>query len=73
MNLTDRVANLPEFVNIQPGGMEKIVSKFLLDDYFIFQDGAKKAQAGDLKGALEDFDKADIVDSNNFMVFGARG
>lgn len=73
MCLPDRVANLPEFVNISAGGMQKITPKFLLDDYFKFQDGVRKVEAGDLAGAIESFDRAAIVDSNNFMVFGARG
>ncbi len=71
--LPDRVANLPEFVNIPAGSMQKITPKFLLDDYFKFQDGVRKVEDGDLDGAIQAFDRAATVDSNNFMVFGARG
>ncbi|MDQ1265591.1 MAG: hypothetical protein QG635_742, partial [Bacteroidota bacterium] len=69
----DRVSNLPEFVNVKPGEFDIIKPSFLNNDYFKFQDGIRKVEAGDLKGAIEDFTKAASIDSNNFMVFGSRG
>jgi tetratricopeptide (TPR) repeat protein len=71
--LPERAANLPEFVNIKKGEFLKIEPKFLNNDYFSFQEGIRKFKNGNFVEALKDFDKAAIVDSTNYMVFGARG
>ena len=71
--LPGRASNIPEFVNVNPGDFLNIDPKFLTDDYFSFQSGIRKFDKGDLNGALDDFNKAVLLDSSNYMVYGARG
>lgn len=73
LGMEGRACNIPEFVNIKPGEFKKILPKFLEDDYFLYQNGVEKIEHGDLKGALMDFSKAIITDSNNYKLYGSRG
>jgi len=52
-------ANIPEFVNIRAGDMERIVPKFLGNtSYLNYRNGRLKAQSGYYKRAIESYNEA---------------
>ena len=72
LNVDKRAANIPEFVNTQYSQFDKIIDKFSdVADYNVR--GTSKAQFGDFKGAIVDFNKALQVNKNDHQAFANRG
>jgi tetratricopeptide (TPR) repeat protein len=64
--------NIPEFVNIKQGGIEKIEEFFMDNDNYSFISGKTKLDKGDLDGALKDVNRALQSDPNNDVSFNMR-
>jgi len=60
----DRAANIPEFVNIAPGGIRRIHEQFV-DDYSYVKITAARVQLGDLDGAEQAARKALEINPNS--------
>ncbi len=72
LNVDNRAANIPEFVNTDFNGFNKITDKFSdVADYNVR--GTSKAQFGDFKNAIVDFNKALQVNKNDAQAYANRG
>ena len=72
LNVDNRAANIPEFVNTDFNDFDKIIDKFSdVADYNVR--GTSKAQFGDFKNAIIDFNKALQVDKNDAQAYANRG
>lgn len=72
MKVDKRAANIPEFVNTDYNQFNKIIDKFSdVADYNVR--GTSKAQFGDFKEAIVDFNKALQVNANDPQAFANRG
>ncbi|MFC2131602.1 tetratricopeptide repeat protein [Bacteroidota bacterium] len=69
----DRAANIPEFINIEPGGLQKIIPKFLENDHYLFLHGINSAETGDLEKAIEYFTKGIEADPDYQIQYSSRG
>lgn len=71
-NVDKRAANIPEFVNVDFDDWNKITDGFSqVADYNVR--GTSKAQFGDFKGAVVDFNKALQVNANDAQAYANRG
>ncbi len=69
-----QAANIPEFVNIRAGDMERIVPKFLGNTSFInFRNGRLKAQSGYYTQAIESYNEAIRQNPGFHAAYIARG
>ncbi|MCK5056849.1 MAG: tetratricopeptide repeat protein, partial [Candidatus Aminicenantes bacterium] len=69
-----KAANIPEFVNIRAGDMERIVPKFLGNTSFIhYRNGRLKAQSGYYTQAIESYNEAIRQNPNFHAAYIARG
>jgi len=68
----DRAANIPEFINIKPGGLQKIIPKFLDNDHFFFLHGIKSAETGHYEKAIEYFTKGIEADPDYHIQYSSR-
>lgn len=73
LQVENRAANIPEFVNIKPGQMRAIAEKFMHLDYYAELRGKLKGNRGDLQGALDEYDKAIRIDPGEPDLFYERG
>jgi tetratricopeptide (TPR) repeat protein len=64
--------NIPEFVNIKPGEIDKIVENFMDNDNYSFVRGRSKLSMGDFTGALEDVNKALEMEPGNPIYYNLR-
>ncbi len=72
LNVDNRAANIPEFVNTDFNDFNKIIDKFSdVADYNVR--GTSKAQFGDFKNAIIDFNKALQVNKNDAQAYANRG
>ncbi len=72
LNVNNRAANIPEFVNTDFDDFNKIIDKFSnVADYNVR--GTSKAQFGDFKNAIIDFNKALQVNRNDDQAYANRG
>ncbi len=72
LKVKDRAANIPEFINVEFNQFNKIVDDFSqIADYNVR--GTSKAQFGDFKEAIVDFNKALQVNANDDQAFANRG
>lgn len=71
-NVDNRAANIPEFVNIDFYDWEKISDNFSdVADYNVR--GTSKAQFGDFKNAIIDFNKAIQINKQDHQAYANRG
>ena len=66
-------ANIPEFVNIAPGGLHKIVDRFSDGGNYHYRIGKNSAKHNDLVHAIEALDNAVKSEPNNVEVYLERG
>lgn len=72
LNVDNRAANIPEFVNVEFDQFNKIVDDFSdVADYNVR--GTSKAQFGDFKNAIVDFNKAIQINNNDHQALANRG
>lgn len=72
LKVNERAANIPEFVNVNFNEFNKIVDEFSdVADYNVR--GTSKAQFGDFKEAIIDFNKALQVNPKDDQAFANRG
>ena len=72
LKVDNRAANIPEFVNTDFNDFNKIIDKFSdVADYNVR--GTSKAQFGDFKNAIIDFNKALQVNKNDAQAYANRG
>ena len=72
LKVDNRAANIPEFVNTNFTDFDKIIDKFSdVADYNVR--GTSKAQFGDFKNAIIDFNKALQVNKNDAQAYANRG
>ncbi len=69
----NHVANIPEFVNVNPNKKYTISPKFLDSNEFALRSGQIKNNEGALSGALLDLNKAIELDSRNAKAYNVRG
>lgn len=69
----NHVANIPEFVNVDPDAKYDISPNFLNSDEFTLRSGQIKNNEGDLDGALADLTKAIALDAKNAKAYNVRG
>jgi len=72
LSVKNFAVNIPEFVNIKPGGMKKIIENFLDNDNYSFIRGKNKLDLGDLDGALRDVNKSIKLEPNNDVSYNLR-
>ncbi len=65
-------ANIPEFANIEYGGMDKIIENFMDADKYSFVRGKARFDKGNLKGALEDVNKSIEKEPDNPVYYNMR-
>lgn len=71
LNVDERAANIPEFVNVNYTDFNKIHDEFShVADYNVR--GTSKAQFGDYENAIIDFNKAIQIDRKNHMAYANR-
>lgn len=69
-----RAANIPEFVKIKAGDMERIIPKFIKNDsYTTFRSGRLKAKTMNFKAAIELYSKALQENPGFYAAYIARG
>lgn len=66
-------ANIPEFVNIKPGEIEKITEDFLTSDNYALFTGIELLKKNRFSEAVEYLDKAVAVDAKNYSAYFYRG
>jgi tetratricopeptide (TPR) repeat protein len=69
----ERAANIPEFLNVASGSVEKLVDQFSEGGNYHYRVAKNLARYGDLKGALHALDRAVETQPNNPDVFLERG
>jgi tetratricopeptide (TPR) repeat protein len=73
LNVRNRAANIPEFVNTKYGKMDKIVEKFIANDNYAVARGQEKLRLGDKAGALKELDKAIKLNPKDDISYNQRG
>jgi len=73
MNVRNRAANIPEFVNTKYDKMDKIVEKFIANDNYAVARGQEKLRLGDKAGALKELDKAIKLNPKDDISYNQRG
>ena len=73
LNIKNRAANIPEFVNIEPGRTFNLHEKFLKNENYSFLNAMEKVKAGQFAEAVKDFDDAAEQEPDNYMVYSNRG
>ncbi len=72
LRVDNRAANIPEFVNVDFNDFNKIIDDFSdVADYNVR--GTSKAQFGDFKNAIIDFNKALQINKNDHQAYANRG
>ncbi|ROL62261.1 hypothetical protein D9V86_01565 [Bacteroidetes/Chlorobi group bacterium ChocPot_Mid] len=72
LSVKNYAVNIPEFVNIPKGGIEKIEQNFMDNDNYSFIRGKSKLEMGDLEGAMKDINKAIGSDPKNPHSYNVR-
>lgn len=73
LSIKGKAANIPEFVNIPADMKVEINPTFLKQDDFTLRTAQIKGKNGDLKEALEDFNKVINQNPKNYEAFHGRG
>jgi len=73
LSIKGKAANIPEFVNVPADMKVEINPTFLKQDDFTLRTAQIKAKSGDLKGAIEDFNKVISKNPKNHEAFHGRG
>jgi tetratricopeptide (TPR) repeat protein len=73
LSVPKRAANIPEFVNLKQNEFDKIIEKFVDSDNYATLKGKQKVKQGNLGGAIDDFTKAIMRDSNDAVSWNLRG
>jgi tetratricopeptide (TPR) repeat protein len=73
MNVRNRAANIPEFVNTKFDNIDKIVEKFIANDNYAVARGQEKMRLGDKAGALKELDKAIKLNPKDDISYNQRG
>ncbi len=72
LSVKNFAVNIPEFVNIKPKGIKKIIENFLDNDNYSFIRGKNKLDLGDLDGALRDVNKSIKLEPNDDASYNLR-
>lgn len=73
LQVKERAANIPEFVNIEPHEMQVIVERFMQLDYYAELRGKLKGNRGDLQGALKEYNRAIAFEPKEADLYYERG
>ncbi len=73
MNVRNRAANIPEFVNTKFDEIDKIVEKFIANDNYAVARGQEKMRLGDKAGALKELDTAIKLNPKDDISYNQRG
>ncbi|MFC2130929.1 tetratricopeptide repeat protein [Bacteroidota bacterium] len=72
LSVKNLAANIPEFVNIKPDGITKIIENFMDNDNYSFIRGKNKFDLGDLDGALADINESIKIEPDEPVLFNMR-
>lgn len=73
LNVRNRAANIPEFVNAKFDKINKLVEKFIANDNYAIARGQEKLRLGDKAGALKELDKAIKLNPKDDYSYNQRG
>ena len=73
MEIKNRAANIPEFVNTKFENIDNLVEKFIDNDNYTMARGKEKIRQGDYPGALKELDKAVSLNPNDDVSLNQRG
>jgi tetratricopeptide (TPR) repeat protein len=73
LTIANRAANIPEFVNIRPGELEKLEDRFTESGNYYVRIGVDKFLRNDVEGAIKAYDKALEQTPGSASLYGKRG
>jgi hypothetical protein len=73
LSAPQRAANIPEFLNVEPGSLHRLTDQFSEGGNYHYRIAKNLVRYGDLAGALESLDRAVSKQPNDVEVFLERG